>query len=199
MSEHDPERFFALFDDLEQQAESLYAEERDLELADRTRAEYSAVTLASRLMASLGTVVDLECEGVGTVGGRLERVGAEWCLVNTDRADPLLRRVWIVRLAATVAVSGVSERSVPDLAWSPLARLGLGSALRRLSEEGLSCRVHRRDGSTREGRIGRVGEDFLELVEERAAQSAVRLLPFSAVSAIASRPDSDSSAALSGK
>ena len=56
MSEHDPERFFALFDDLEQQAESLYAEERDLELADRTRAEYSAVTLASRLMASLGTV-----------------------------------------------------------------------------------------------------------------------------------------------
>lgn len=197
MSEHEPERFFALFDDLEQQAEALYAEERDLELADRTRAEYSAVTLASRLMASLGNSVDLECEGVGIVAGTLERVGAEWCLVNAASPEPLLQRVWIVRLAATVSVCGVSERSVPEVAWSPLARLGFGSALRRLAEERLPCRVHRRDGSTREGRIGRVGEDFLELVEERAARHTVRLLPFSAVSAIASRPNSDSSAALS--
>ena len=48
------ERLFDLLDDLEGQAEALYAAERDAELADRSRAEYASVTLESRLMASTG-------------------------------------------------------------------------------------------------------------------------------------------------
>ena len=59
------EEMFAVLDDLEQQAEALYAAERDAELADRTRAEYGAVTLASRLMASLDTELALGVLGVG--------------------------------------------------------------------------------------------------------------------------------------
>ena len=47
------EQLFSLLDDLEQQAEAAYDAERDVDLADRSRAEYAQVTLASRLMASL--------------------------------------------------------------------------------------------------------------------------------------------------
>ena len=69
------EQLFAFLDDLEQQAEALYDAEREGELGDRVRAEYAAVTLASRLMASLDAPLVLHVTGVGTVSGRLQRVG----------------------------------------------------------------------------------------------------------------------------
>ena len=138
---------FALFDDLEGRAEALYDAERGPELADRSRAEYRQVSLASRLMASVEAELTLDVLGVGPVPGRLERVGSGWCLVSGAAQD------WIVALAAIGAVHGASERSVPEVAWSPLTRLGLGSALRRLAETGLRCVLHLRDGSTRDGVI----------------------------------------------
>ena len=46
------EELFGYLDDLEGQAAALYDAERAPELADRSRAEYQQVTLASRLMAS---------------------------------------------------------------------------------------------------------------------------------------------------
>ena len=49
------EELFAVLDDLEQQAEALYDAEREVDLADRSRAEYQQVTLASRLMATVGS------------------------------------------------------------------------------------------------------------------------------------------------
>ena len=82
---------FALFDDLEQQAGALYAAERDAEVADRSRAEYQQVTLAGRLMASLGGDVVAGIAGVGTVSGRLERVADGWALLASGDQD------WIVR------------------------------------------------------------------------------------------------------
>ena len=54
------EDLFALFDELEGQAEALYDAERAPELADRSRAEYQQVTLASRLMAEVGASIHLE-------------------------------------------------------------------------------------------------------------------------------------------
>jgi hypothetical protein len=92
------EQVFALLDDLEQQAEALYAADRAGELADRSRAEYAAVTLASRLMASIGQELLVEVSGPGQVAGVLQRVGADWCLVHGPAQD------WLVRLAAVVAV-----------------------------------------------------------------------------------------------
>ena len=62
------EHLFALFDDLEQQAEALYDAEREVEL-DRSRAEYHHVSLASRLMASLDREVVLDLLGGATVAG----------------------------------------------------------------------------------------------------------------------------------
>ena len=96
------EQLFALFDDLEQQAEALYDAERESELGDRSRAEYATVTLASRLMASLEAPLVLHVTGIGTVAGRLQRVGADWCLLHGPAPD------WVVRTTAIGAVLGAS-------------------------------------------------------------------------------------------
>ena len=48
------DRIFSLLDDLEAQAEGAFAAERDLEVAERARAEYASVTLAARLSARQG-------------------------------------------------------------------------------------------------------------------------------------------------
>jgi len=154
---------FALFDDLESQASALAAAERGPEIADRSRAEYQHVTLASRLMASVGTEVTVTAEGLGPVTGTVERVAVDWLLVSAGAQD------WVISLAAVTHVEGASIRSIPEVAWSPLTRLGLGSALRRISEAGERCLLHLRDGSRHEGTLRRVGADFCELVtgEER--------------------------------
>ena len=116
------EGLFAFLDDLEQQAQALYEADRASELADRSRSEYAAVTLVSRLMASLDEDVTVDLLGVGPVAGRLRRVGPDWCLVHGAAQD------WVVRLAAVKGVEGASARSVPEVAWSPVSRLALGSA-----------------------------------------------------------------------
>lgn len=171
----------ALFADLERQAEALYGEDRAAELADRTRAEYAQVTLAGRLMASLHHELTLDVVGVGPVAGRLERMGDGWCLVRAAATD------WVVVQDAVAAVQGGSDRAVPEAAWSPLTRLGLGSALRGLAEAQVRCVVHRRDGVRHEGLLERVGGDFVEVRPESGAAEGVRLVSYAALAAVASR------------
>lgn len=169
-----------LFDDLEAQAEALFDSERAAELGDRSRAEYAQVTLASRLMASVGADVTLQIRGVGGVQGRLSRVGPGWCLVSAPGQE------WVLLVRAVTTVAGASTRSVPEIAWSPVARLGLASALRRIADTGDACVVHLRDGSSRTGRLTRVGGDFAEIVDDAGHQA---LLPFHALSAVRRRGD----------
>jgi hypothetical protein len=169
------EQLFALLDDLEGQADALFDADRDGELADRSRAEYAVVTLASRLVASLGTEVVLDVLAVGQVGGLLQRVGADWCLIHGSAQD------WVVRLSAVVGVDGASSRSVPEVAWSPIARLGLGSALRRLADTGERCVVHGIDRSTRDVVIGRVGRDFVEATQGEGRHVLLALETIAAV------------------
>jgi hypothetical protein len=152
------DQLFSLLDDLEQQAQALYDADRASELADRSRSEYASVTLVSRLMASVDGDLTVDLLGVGPVSGRLRRVGPDWCLVHGAAAH------WVVRLAALRGVEGASARSVPEVAWSPVSRLGLGSALRRLADTGVDCRLHAIDGTVRDGRLTRVGADFAEVL-----------------------------------
>jgi hypothetical protein len=151
------DELFAYLDDLEQQAAALYDAERAIDLADRERAEYQQVTLASRLMASVDADVVLELAGVGTVSGRLERVADGWLVVSGAGQD------WVVRTAAVVAAHGLSDRSVPEVAWPVVARLRIGSALRRLSDGQVACSLHLVDGRRHDGVVRRVGADFCEL------------------------------------
>ncbi|MFT4082396.1 MAG: hypothetical protein QM638_07395 [Nocardioides sp.] len=173
------EELFGLFDELEAQAAAAYALDREAELADRSRAEYAEVTLAGRLMASLDTEIVLGVLGVGDVAGRLQRVGRGWALLTGASAD------WVVELQAVGAVGGASERAVPQIAWPAYARLGLGSALRRLAEAGERCVLHRRDGVRHDGTLRRVGADFVEVVTGEPAH--VVLLTFETLAAVQSR------------
>lgn len=173
------DELFALFDDLEAEAGSLYAADREAEVADRSRAEYQRVTLASRLMASLGTEVTLNVTGIGLLTGTVERVADGWLLLSAGDHD------WVVNAAQISAVTGASVRSVPELAWSPLTRLGLGSALRRIAETGERCLLHLRDGSRHEGTLRRVGADFCELAE--GEERRVVLVALTALAAAQSR------------
>ncbi|CAN5325511.1 hypothetical protein BH09ACT12_BH09ACT12_18540 [soil metagenome] len=178
------EELFGFLDDLEQQAGALFEADRDLEVADRSRTEYRQVTLASRLQASTGRDVGLQVIGVGTLRGRLDRVCATWCLVASAAATPV--QEWLIPLDAIAAVEGSDERSVPEVAWSALTRLGLGSALRRLGDAGERCVVHRRDGGRHEGVPARVGQDFVELGEGHQSGARVTLIAFAAIAAVQS-------------
>ncbi|MEZ0578567.1 hypothetical protein [Nocardioides sp. MH1] len=173
------DELFALFDDLEGQAGTLAAVERGAEHADRSRAEYQTVTLASRLMASVGTEVVIGVTGVGPVTGTVDRVAGEWLLLAAGQHD------WVVSADAVTTVERASVRSIPEVAWSPLTRLGLGSALRRIAEAGERCLLHLRDGSRHEGTLRRVGADFCELVEGDDRRTI--LVPFTALAAAQSR------------
>jgi hypothetical protein len=174
------EELFALLDDLEQQAESLYDAERDLELADRSRAEYHQVTLASRLMASVGQELVLDLQGVGTVPGTLERIATGWGLLRGTGQD------WVFRTGAVLRVLGASPRSVPEVAWSPVARLRMGSALRRVADAGERCVLHLLDGGRQDGILRRVGADFVE-VSVGEGEARLELVPFTALAAVQSR------------
>ena len=96
--EHD---LFALLDDLERQAAALYEADREAELADRAAAEYGAVTLASRLMASRRAArwpsTCRTSAGRGTAGAGRGRSGA----CSRGPAQD-----WIVRLRAVTGVRG---------------------------------------------------------------------------------------------
>lgn len=170
---------FALFDDLEDQASALYAADRSAEHADRSRAEYQAVTLASRLMATVGATARFGLVGVGPVSGIVERVADGWLLVASGDHD------WVINLAAVATVEDASVRSVPEVAWSPLTRLGLASALRRIAEAGEPCLLHLRDGSRHDGVLRRVGGDFCELVEGEDRRTV--LVSFDSLAAAQSR------------
>ncbi|RYP88417.1 hypothetical protein EKO23_03580 [Nocardioides guangzhouensis] len=150
------EQLFALFDDLEQQAEAAFAAEREGEVAEQARSAYAEVALAARLMAAVGAPVSLTVEGVGALEGTLQRVAAGWCLLDVAGQG------WIVRLPAVQVVRGLPARSVAEAAWPVTARLGLGSALRRVAEARDPCRLLLRDGTTYDARLGRVGADFVE-------------------------------------
>lgn len=173
------DELFALFDDLEDQAGALFAAERDLEVADRSRAEYRQVGLAGRLMASMGAEATLGVVGVGALTGTIERVADGWLLLASGDHD------WVVDLAALATVEGASARSVPPVTWSPVTRLGLGSALRRIAEAREPCLLHLRDGTRHDGVLARVGADFCELVVGEGRRTV--LVAFSALAAARSR------------
>jgi hypothetical protein len=72
---------------------------------------------------------------------------------------------------------------VPEVAWSPVARLGIGSALRRLADAGERCVLHLVSGVREEGVPERVGADFVEL---RLAGDRVSLVALAALAAVQS-------------
>lgn len=173
------DELFAYLDDLEAQATALYDAERLPELADRERAEYQQVTLAARLMASVDLEVTLELAGVGAVTGRLDRVADGWVVLSGHGQD------WVVRTAAIATAAGLSERAVPEVAWSVVAKLRIGSALRRLADGAVPCSLHLTDGHRHDGVVRRVGADFAEVATGESGR--LLLVAFDRLAAVQSR------------
>lgn len=170
-------RLQALFDDLEQQAAGLSLTERDAEVAELRRAEYAGVDLAARLRASVGARLLVDVLGVGAVEGELHRVGEGWLLIGAVQD-------WVVAAAAVGSVRGLPYRVAPAGPQPVQGRLGIGSVLRRLAAARSEVVVHRADGRSTRGMLGRVGADFLELCVGESGP--VEVLPFTAVAAVRS-------------
>ena len=175
------ESMFAVFDDLEQQAEGLHHLERDAEVADLTRAEYSHVSLASRLHASVGLELRVRLLGGHVVAGRLARLGEDWLLLVDGVSE------WVVRHQGVVTVSGLSAKAHSEDTWPVVDRLTLRAVLRRLATSNEACLVHFCDDQQVEGRIGRVGRDFFELAVGDGGERLVQAVPSAAVAALQGR------------
>ncbi len=173
---------FALFDDLEQQAEGMHLADRDADVADLSLAEYSGVNLAARLHASLGRVLQVRLLGGHVVGGRLARLGEDWLLLVDRTAE------WVVRQAGIAGVSGLANRADHEGTWSVMDRLKLRTVLRGLSGRQEHCLVRFVDGSQVEGRVGRVGADFFELYVGEGREANVQVVPVAPVTAFQGRP-----------
>ena len=74
---------------------------------------------------------------------------------------------------------------MPEVAWSPVARLGLGSAMRRLADSGEPCSLHLLDGRQHDGVVRRVGQDFVEVATGEAGR--IVLVTFAQLAAVQSR------------
>jgi hypothetical protein len=175
------ESMFALFDDLEQQAEGMQLVGRDADVADLSLAEYSQIGLGARLHASMGRELRLRLVGGRLVGGRLARVGQDWLLLVGGPAE------WIVRYDAIVSLGGLSGRADSEEVWSVMDRLSLRAVLRRLASANERCLVHFVDDHQVEGRVGRVGRDFFELHVGEGPERDVQILPVSPVAALQGR------------
>ena len=122
------ESMFAVFDDLEQQAEGLHLVERDAEVADLTVAEYSRISLAARLHASLG--LDLR---VRLVGGHVDRRPAGAAGRRTGCCWSTGPPSGSCAPRASLSSAGLSARADNEDTWPVIDRLTLRAVLRRLA------------------------------------------------------------------
>lgn len=161
-------RWARLFADLEAQFDALEADELSIEVADRTRGELAAVTLANRLRAQVGRLVQLRMLGAGPVVGILTRVGADWATVASS-TEPI---ELLVMLDCVTAAVDLPPQAVSDSGVDPLARrLGRGPVLRALARDRAPLQFRLRDASTVTGTPDRVGADFVDIAVHAVDQA----------------------------
>lgn len=170
-----------LLEDLEQQAAGLHQAERDAEVAGLSVAEYADIDLCSRLHASVGAELRLRLLGGRMLSGLLTRVGTDFLLLERPGQQ------WLVRLPAVSRLGGVAVGSVSREALPLSARLGVRSVLRRIADAGGECQLVFSDDSVLEGRIGRVGADFLELRSPTGSAQGDDVVPLESVAAVLGR------------
>jgi hypothetical protein len=177
-------RWQRLFDDLEAQAAAYAAAEFEAEVSERGRHEVGQLRLVDRLRAAVGHPLDVCCRGVGSVSGLLQRVGADWLLLQ-EQPDQHVA----VACAAVTSIGGLGALSaVPGSEGKVAARLDLRRALRGVARDRSAVQVVVVDGSVLSGTFDRVGADFVELAEhpQREPRRAgtvrgVRTVPLAAV------------------
>ncbi|MBA2639906.1 MAG: hypothetical protein H0U77_07915 [Nocardioidaceae bacterium] len=172
-------RWDRLFAELEAEALDLAAADRDVEIADRTRAELGRIRWADRVRAAAGGRVRVWLASGDLVEGEVGRVGGDWLLLDGDRHDVL------VPVHGVVGIEGVGPASASAvgavaLTWS--------AAWRVLARDRAQVRVTRTAGGTVHGVPVRVGADFVELGTQRVEGTAGHgqgsvLVPYAAITA----------------
>lgn len=150
-------RWSNLFDDLEGRGDALERAEREMEVADRTRAEVGQVMMLNRLRFNVGSRVSLRLVSAVGVVGTLERVGADWLLLSTPNEV-------VVPMAAVSSVANLPWAAVsPEGVTVVSSRLTFASALRAIAVDRARVTVMLVDGSTVSGTPDRVGGDFVDI------------------------------------
>ncbi|GAB97205.1 hypothetical protein BJY21_003783 [Kineosphaera limosa] len=148
-------RWDRLFDDLQAGAEQEAGAARDVEVAERIRAERARVDLPSRLRAHRGSL-RLLLRHARLLIGEVSEVGADWLQLE---GDP--RGANLVPLAAVVEIDGLGWAQAQP--GPVLGRLTLGYPLRRLARDREVVEVLDALGRTLTGTVDAVGADAFEL------------------------------------
>ncbi|MDP9395589.1 MAG: hypothetical protein M3Q27_15630 [Actinomycetota bacterium] len=169
-------RWERLFADLEGQLDESGRADLDAEVADRTRAERSAIRLVDRLRAASGSTVTVVLDGRSVVG-RVADVGADWVLLEETA------RVALVPLRAVNTLRGLGARARHPGSEGPVAgRRELTAVLRSLARDRADAVLSLTGGSEVSGVIERVGADHLDLAERGGGGDGHRLtVPLSAL------------------
>jgi hypothetical protein len=169
----------ALEDELRDLAAADADLERDAEVAERTRIERSALTLADRLRGARSPV-ELATRGGGRHAGAVAEVGDGWALLahvppgaRTPTAEHL------VALAAVVAVRGLGRPLVRDEGRLP--ERSLGSVLRAWCRDRSQVSVLLTEGEVVAGLASAAYADHLELSTGGGATVA---LPYAAMAVV---------------
>jgi hypothetical protein len=143
--------------DLSSQAEVAFRRERSLEVAERSRHAYRAVSMVDRLLASVGETVRCELPHHGSVSGELRDVGVDWLWITESSSDA------VVMVPAVAAIAGLSPRARHPLTHPITARRSVASPLRAFVEQGRALSFYHQSGGVRQGTLARIGADFMEL------------------------------------
>jgi len=180
-------RWNDLFADLELEAAGLEERERDLEIAERTRAELATVAVADRFRAALGSPVSVRVAGADVLRGDLRRVTPKWFLLACSGDVE-----WLVAWPALMGATGMTAQAVDPALSRVESALGWPATWQVLARDRAPVYVLRRDGSRVTGVPGRVGRDFVEVLGNgpdlhdgtRFAQAPPELVPYDAVAAV---------------
>ena len=180
-------RWDELFADLAARAAALETAERAAEIGDRTRAELAAVGLTDRLRAAVGTRLRVQVLGGLSLDGALDRVEADWLLLDEGGG-----REAIVAVRALRLVHGLSRATAaPGSGGAVSRRLTLRSALRGLARDRSAVRLHLLDAEVLDATVDRVGADFVDAARHapgeprrREAVREVVLVPIASIAAV---------------
>jgi len=175
----DEDRVRALEDELRDLASAEADLERDAEVAERTRIERSALTLADRLRGAHGPV-EIATRGGGRHAGRVQEVGDGWAVVeHVPPGSRVVAAEHLVVLAAAVAVRGLGRPLVRDEGRLP--ERTLGSVLRAWCRDRSHVSVLLAEGDVVAGLASAAYADHLELSTGGGATVA---LPYAAIAVV---------------
>jgi hypothetical protein len=150
-------RWEALFADLEAQLAADRLIDLAAEVADRTRAEWSALSLLDRLRAQPERQLTWWLADGERLTGHPAETGDDWVLVRQARAELLLPLLAVCSVAGLTSAAEPAERSPSG------RRLPLSVILRALARDRAIVEVALGGSGRLTGTVDRVGADHLDL------------------------------------